>query len=237
MMNNDILRHVGSRIRAYRKSSGIKMEELAQKVHKSKGSISKYESGSVSMDLLTLTDIAGALRLEMWQLLDYPAELDVSPGQYPFGQASTLYMYHMNGKTIYQSLIQLNPSEDANRMRATLFYKAPRLDRLDDSSCIYHGQMTCHSTTLSFTLTNYHNKAENALLNFFIPMRKIAFLVGMFSGMGSNTIIPSAQKTLLTNGTLAMDESLAAKLKLDPESFKEMKRTNSLFIPLGQNGC
>ena len=233
-MNEDILSHVGKRIRTYRKSRGMRMEELAALVHKSKASISKYESGSVAIDLLTLSEIARVLQLELWQLVDCPAELCAPVGQFPFGKASTLYMYHMNRKIIYQSVIQLSHANEDEPLRATLFYKAPALNRLDDSNCIYHGRMSCHSTVLNFLFSNYHNAAETALLNFFIPMRKSDALVGMFSGMGSNTIIPSAQKTLLASRVLEMDEALQARLVIAPESLKEMKRTNSLFIPLAE---
>lgn len=48
----------------------MSLEELASKVYKSKASISKYELGQTSMDVLTLSEIAAALGVALFQLLE-----------------------------------------------------------------------------------------------------------------------------------------------------------------------
>lgn len=55
------LEHIGARIRLFRKHRNLTLEELAYLVHKSPSTICKYESGSVNIDILALSEIAEAL--------------------------------------------------------------------------------------------------------------------------------------------------------------------------------
>ena len=50
--------HVGSRIRLYRKAKKLTLLALSQKIHKSKATLSKYETGDITIDIETLFDIA-----------------------------------------------------------------------------------------------------------------------------------------------------------------------------------
>ena len=68
---SDVTKHIGSRIRLYRKLLGLTIDDLADGIHKSKSTVSKYETGSVSIDAETLFDIAGILRVPVSKLVDY----------------------------------------------------------------------------------------------------------------------------------------------------------------------
>ena len=62
---NSIEVHVGSRIRMYRKNRHMTIDELASRINKSRATVSKYESGNISIDVSTLLDIAKALDLSL----------------------------------------------------------------------------------------------------------------------------------------------------------------------------
>ncbi|MBQ7283504.1 MAG: helix-turn-helix transcriptional regulator, partial [Oscillospiraceae bacterium] len=68
---NDIKQYVGQRIRSYRKEQGMTLQQLADAIHKSRASVSKYENGEISIDVETLQDISNALDVEINQLVDY----------------------------------------------------------------------------------------------------------------------------------------------------------------------
>lgn len=68
----DIAQEIGVKIRHYRKKKGMTVEQLADAVCKSKSSISKYESGQIVMDILSLYDIACALDVKVTQLMYLP---------------------------------------------------------------------------------------------------------------------------------------------------------------------
>ena len=56
-----ITEHVGQRIRTCRKKKGYTIEEFSKMINKSKATLSKYENGSIAIDIDTLLDIAEAL--------------------------------------------------------------------------------------------------------------------------------------------------------------------------------
>lgn len=53
--------HAGMKIRMYRKNKNMTLQQLADRIHKSRASVSKYETGEVSMDIETLVEIAAAM--------------------------------------------------------------------------------------------------------------------------------------------------------------------------------
>ncbi|MBQ8426942.1 MAG: helix-turn-helix domain-containing protein, partial [Clostridia bacterium] len=48
---SEISKHTGSRIRNFRKTRGLTLQQLADLIHKSRASISKYENGEITIDI------------------------------------------------------------------------------------------------------------------------------------------------------------------------------------------
>ena len=67
---NDISRQIGARIRARRREMGMTLQQLADAIHKSRASMSKYETGDIVLDVQTLYDLSKALDMELSQLAD-----------------------------------------------------------------------------------------------------------------------------------------------------------------------
>ena len=63
--------YVGAQIRRYRKNRQMTLQQLADRIHKSRASVSKYETGEVSLDIVTLTEIARVLEVQPGQLVDF----------------------------------------------------------------------------------------------------------------------------------------------------------------------
>lgn len=68
---SQISKHIGERIKLYRKNKQLTQEQFARKINKSKSAVSKYECGEISIDIETLYDIAEVLEISIQQLLDY----------------------------------------------------------------------------------------------------------------------------------------------------------------------
>lgn len=51
---SEIRRHIGHRIRMYRKVQGLTLQQLADMIHKSRATVSKYETGEIAIDVDTL---------------------------------------------------------------------------------------------------------------------------------------------------------------------------------------
>ena len=68
----EISKRTGERIRFLRGIKKLSLQELADRVHKSKSTLSKYENGEIVMDVETLCEIAEALEVSPRRLLDLP---------------------------------------------------------------------------------------------------------------------------------------------------------------------
>ena len=55
---------IGAKIKYYRKKRGLKIAELAEMLHKTGATVSKYESGQIAIDVVTLYEIAGQSRAD-----------------------------------------------------------------------------------------------------------------------------------------------------------------------------
>ena len=55
-------KQTGERIRMYRKMKSMTLQQLADRIHKSRASVSKYENGEIAMDIETLGEIEGFCR-------------------------------------------------------------------------------------------------------------------------------------------------------------------------------
>ena len=58
MMQNDLLEHIGRKIKFYRVKRKLTVTQLARMVHLSPSAISKYENAKLSIDIRTLFHIA-----------------------------------------------------------------------------------------------------------------------------------------------------------------------------------
>lgn len=67
---NKISEYVGSRIKNYRKIQGLTLQQLADKIHKSRATMNKYENGEIVLDIETLYSISEALDIEINKLMD-----------------------------------------------------------------------------------------------------------------------------------------------------------------------
>ena len=63
---------IGSKIRQFRQSRKMTLDELSLIIHKSRANLSKYESGKISIDIDTLYKLAEALNVRTEQLLYIP---------------------------------------------------------------------------------------------------------------------------------------------------------------------
>lgn len=73
--------HVGSRIRSYRRQRKMTLQQLADIIHKSRASVSKYETGEITLDIETLYDISRALDVSVYQLTDYQPAAEEIPNR------------------------------------------------------------------------------------------------------------------------------------------------------------
>ena len=90
--------HVGQRIKKYRKSRGYTIEQFSAMINKSKATVSKYENGTITIDVETLYDIARALDIDLKCFIDYqPPALLCQPN---CGAGAALFLQLLCGALI-----------------------------------------------------------------------------------------------------------------------------------------
>lgn len=222
-MANELLHYVGSQIRMFRKIKKLTIDELAKMINKSKSTVSKYESGEIAIDVVTLYDISKALNINIINLIDYEEEeKKVEVEQNHFWQADHLYMYHQSHKKIYSSFLQLKKDDTRNKTTATLYYKVENFNELKNCACVYQGYMNHHDNIIDLNLKNCLYESESVLINFFIPMKKVTTLPGLISGLEDISLKPACIKIILSKTPLPVEEQKEL-LQLSKEVIKRLK--------------
>ena len=70
--SQNIQLYVGENIRKMRLARGLSLEEVAARIFKSKSTVSKYERGTIAIDIATLEDLAEVFDVHPAQLLMTP---------------------------------------------------------------------------------------------------------------------------------------------------------------------
>ncbi|WMJ77271.1 MULTISPECIES: helix-turn-helix domain-containing protein [unclassified Sedimentibacter] len=227
-MTNEILQHVGSQIKMFRKIKKMTIDDLAKVISKSKSTVSKYESGEITVDIVTLFDIAKALNINIINLIDYDYGGNAEIEQVHIWQSNILHMYLQIGKNISSSVIHLKYDDTKKKTTATLYYKVDDNDDLKNCECVYQGYMSHHDNIINFNLKNCLYESESVLINFFVPMKKVDTLSGLISGLSADSIRPTSCKVILTKSPLPFEEQKEL-LQISKEAIKRLK-TEHIFM-------
>ena len=204
---SDFSRHVGQRIREYRKDRGLTLQQLADRIHKSRATVSKYETGEITIDIDALYEISTVLHVGLSQLTDLPLEMPeiqhpaVSRlGQSPFYQADRLYFYFYDGryKRLKDGVIDIiRPADPTEDCRASLSISS--VTPTGRSSAVYYtGNVVYSDMLIRFSFVNRYNALEEDLLYIFNPLELRDFTEGLLCGISSADLLPCAFKCLVT---------------------------------------
>ncbi|MBQ9393769.1 MAG: helix-turn-helix transcriptional regulator [Oscillospiraceae bacterium] len=229
---NDFSRHVGGRIRYYRRAKGWTLEEFAAMIGKSKATVSKYENGAVILDTETLYAVSRVLDVQLKYLTDYEVEsAPLSSGGY--FDRSTAYMYYYDGRVdrLIRSLLRFAPSTRAGHIDATLYVGIRSAE--DPMSCqhLFTGELLPYDTITHMVLTNQINPAERMYICMLNPMQNHTPAVGMLSGIGSTPFFaPIAIKALIAKEPLEENDALQQIIRLQERDLALVKQYNMRVI-------
>ena len=234
-----INQHIGNRIRGFRKSQGLTLQQLADMIHKSRASLSKYENGEITLDVETLYDISQALGVEMNRLTDFqdskPAPLPIQPtgvNRSPFYQAERLYFYFYDGRynRLKDGIINIHKRDDDNgNHEATLTISA--VTPTGRSSDIYYsGKVVYSDMLIRFSFVNQYNTLEEDLLYIFNPLELRDFTEGLLCGISSADLMPCAFKCLVTLTPQEPTEELKQHLLITPKELRRWQKLNMLIV-------
>ena len=231
-----ISQHVGERIRTYRKACGITLQQLADLIHKSRASVSKYENGEIVLDIQTLHEISCALNVPLNQLTDYAPVPTVSPvpedtGRGPFFQAEKLYFYFYDGRhnRLKQGIIDIRKgSQPGESCDASLSISTDVPG--GRSSIFYTGSVVYSDMLIRFSFVNRYNALEEDLLYIFNPLELRSMTEGLLCGISSADLMPCAFKCLVTLTPQEPTEEFIARLMITKKELRRWQKMNMLIV-------
>ena len=228
--------HVGRRIRLYRKMKNITIEVFAGMINKSKATVSKYENGDISIDIETLFIIANKLDISVSQLIDLEQEgaeteknLPVTDGRY---EKRRMYMYFYDGRRsrFVRSVIEIGSSVENGVYRANLYSDLEDYSNCYQCKFLYHGTMRRYDTFTNFNFENQNNKVEKVFLYAINSFSHNGRMIGMFSGLSTQPILPVSFKFILSPDIMEENDELKEQLVFTKEDIKQMKKMNMFIV-------
>ena len=229
---SELSQAIGARIRLYRQMKKMTLIDLSGKIHKSKATLSKYETGEITVDVETLFELAAALDIRPEQLLDVPhrePEAAVfSGGGFFAGRQIFLYFYDGRSRRIVRSLLESGNGSDPGA--ATLYNDIVSFRQPESCRNLYVGRAEYFDTVTNFFLASQSNRIEHVSLCAANPFDRSDLALGMLSGLSRYPLLPVSIKCLLSPTEQAEDEDLKEKLLLTPQDAKLIRSLNMFAL-------
>lgn len=233
---NQISEHIGARICQLRRGRGLTLQQLAEQIHKSRATLSKYENGEIVLDVQTLYDLAQVLGVDVSRLMDYrpqrPPEIPAVQGRIgksPFYQASKLYFYFYDGR--YERLKDgvIDISQQGSEYEASLSISS--VTPTGRSSEIYYtGKVVYSDMLIRFSFVNQCNTLEEDLLYIFNPLELRDYTEGLLCGISSADLMPCAFKCLVTLTPQDPSPELKSHLLFTTQELRRWQKMNMLVV-------
>lgn len=233
--NKSMAEHVGERIKFYRKQNRLTQEQLANKIHKTKSTLSKYESGRIPIDVDSLYEIASVLGVDIFQFvdLDLPEQDKTIVHGHPFGGKENLYIYYYDGRTkrIVKTFLKLrNRQAERNQIPCSCYMDAPSFQDYEKCKYYYTGIVTHFELVSYVTLLNKSNPMEQIGLCILNPFHNNRDTWGFMFGISYNPITPFALKFLLSVNQIPDARLDPADLELTKSELKMIKNLNMMLL-------
>ncbi|MBR5390540.1 MAG: helix-turn-helix transcriptional regulator [Clostridia bacterium] len=229
---NEVSIAVGSRIRLYRQMKKFTLVALAEKIHKSKATLSKYETGDIVVDVETLFDIAGALEIKPQQLLDGTVcgedEKELRPDGFFPQRRICVYFYDGRVKRIVRNLLETG--YDGVGRTATFYNDIPAFDRPEACRNLYFGTAEYFDTVTNFSFSSQSNRIERLTMCAANPFDRGEQVPGMLSGISRYPMLPVSIKCILSPDEIPEDEELMKKLVLSHKDIKLIRSLNMFAV-------
>ncbi|MEG1972120.1 MAG: helix-turn-helix transcriptional regulator [Oscillospiraceae bacterium] len=220
---------VGRNIRKLRCANKLTLVEISQRVHKGKSTFSKYESGEISIDVETLTEIAAALNVSPAVLI-FNEELE-SAAPPLSSQMVKNYIYFYDGRVKKIVMGLLEEYKDITGHGSVLMFFDIK-DEHSPESCLafYKGEVESFEFADNYSLINQNNRAERVWLCCLKNLRNSGYKRGVLSGLSYKTMLPVSIKILVSPKIIKSDEELTAALILSKEDIKLTKKYNMFTL-------
>ncbi|WP_300416240.1 helix-turn-helix transcriptional regulator [uncultured Oscillibacter sp.] len=233
---SDICIEIGKRIRYFRQNRKMTLQELSAAVYKSRATVSKYESGTISMDIDTLYALADALHVRVEQLLYSKEPMDAVPQREIrpafFQGLNRFYSYHYDGRDhcVSKSVFDVFSQIGVNRYKIAMYMNYKDLEHYQRAENIYWGYIEHFDALSIIELTHQDTPTEKASIQILASFLDAETKWGLWNGVSSRPLMPVAVKFLFSKKPLAVDAELNRRLKISKEDIRRMKYYNMFSV-------
>ncbi|MDO5142613.1 MAG: helix-turn-helix transcriptional regulator [Eubacteriales bacterium] len=196
----NISAEIGQRIRIFRKRQGITVQELADRIHKSKASVSKYETGQTFLDVATLYDIAQALGVYIEQLLPTPEPKGAPPSSNVVPRFFRdlpqffIYMYDGRSKSLNRCVVDVISHTSESICKVVLYLNVRSIEEYQHCECTYRGYMQHYDSLTHLILQNQDSPIEQVIITVLASFVDKSTKWGMFYGLSFVPSCPAAPR-------------------------------------------
>ena len=230
---------IGQQIHMYRKNLGLTLQELANQIHKSKASVSKYENGDITLDVQTLFEISQALHVPMNRLInfedekEYPAPAFINPsGKSPFYTSRRLYLYFYDGryKRLKDGIIDIRELQTQSNLFEALLSISALSPSGKSIETFYSGKVVYSDMLIRFSFVNQHNFLEEDLLYIFNPLDIRESTEGLLTGISSADLKPCAFKCIVSLTPKELTKEFRDSLMFSKDELSRWQKLNMMLI-------
>ncbi|MDD2955052.1 MAG: helix-turn-helix transcriptional regulator [Oscillospiraceae bacterium] len=236
MSGQELSREIGRHIRCCRKKRNMTLVQLAQAISKSKATVSKYETGEISVDVATLYEIADACHVHVEQLLCTRQSRAVisSTGESPafFSGLSQFYSYMFDGRNnqLMRCVFDVLSEEEPGRYKAMMYMNFQDFDDYQDCENTYWGYIEHYDALTNIVMTNQDTPMEQIKMSILASFLDANTKWGLFCGISSRPMMPVANKMLFARGRLPEDAELIGRLKISKEDIRLLRLYNMFSV-------
>ena len=232
----NIAEETGSKIRHYRKIKQMTVEQLAAAIRKSKSCVSKYESGQIIIDVVTLYEVAQALDVKVTQLLHLP--LSPHPGA-PSGSVpsffvglSHLYMYYYDGRKnrLTRCVVDIFSEVEPGVYQVQMYMNVDDYSHYQQCENLYDGVLTHYDALSTLIMKNQSMEMDNYQVGIPSPYMNAPTKWALAFGISSRPLMPTSTKVLLSKTVQKETPEFEKELRLSKEDIRLMKQYDMLTV-------
>ena len=232
----NIAKEIGGKIRHYRKMKQMTVEQLAAAICKSKSCVSKYESGQITIDVVTLYEIAQTLDVKVTQLLHLPltAQPGAPSGSVPafFVGLSHLYMYYYDGRKncINRCVMDIFSEVKPGVYQVQVYMNVDDYSHYQRCENLYDGILTHYDALSTLMMKNQSMEMDHYQMGIPSPYMNAPTKWALAFGISSRPLMPTSTKVLLSKTVQKETLEFENGLRLSKEDIRLMKQYNMLTV-------
>lgn len=226
---------IGRRIRIFRRARGLTIQALANSIHKSKATVSKYENGEIVMDVASLYDVAGVLGVQPDQLLPAAgsgAAERTAVVPFFFKGLTQFYMYMFDGRNrqLARSVIDVLSQTGNAIYKVMMYMNVGSYEEYQRCETTYRGWMKHYDALTNLTFRNQDTPMEQYTINILASYLDAEVKWGLACGISSRPLMPTAAKVLIAKKPLRETEELNRELHISKEDIRVLKLYNMFCV-------